>query len=355
MTIKNKGKHKACEKLSAEYDTFRQSNLALNPPSIYFDKPKKSKEKSDNEGNYKKSKVPIEAGSANSQNIEKKICLFGDYNTSPEAWVKWRIELKEVISDYPLKSGKLKASMALALLKGSAREKFQQTLRELDTKNAARPARQRKTGDEVFQMVMDEVRKSYFPILHVYKKQVVNMQHYLCLGGHTVRNFDTRLRELNKYIPYFPREEGKAKPSKLPDDDLIQILNQTKLEEWQSVILGAKIELYKVNFQGTLDYFEKLEVRQALEAKRCKVEKTDNPEFQTKRIKPDNKQPMSKPQSAKHKICAHCGCTNHATKECWFSPENRGKPKSGKKNVSPTDKNVLMMQEQFNAILDHLP
>ncbi len=142
--------------------------------------------------------------------------------------------------------------MALALLKGSARDKFQQTLRELDKENAARPAWQRKTPDEVFQMVINKVSKSYFPILHAYQKQVVYMQHNLRFGGHTVRNFATRLRELNNYLPYFPREEGKAEPSKLSDDDLIQILNQAKSEEWQSVILGANIELYKFDFQGTV-------------------------------------------------------------------------------------------------------
>ena len=164
--------------------------------------------------------------------------------------MKWRIELEEVICDYPLESGEQKASMALALLKGSARDKFQQMLRELDTENAARPARQRKTPNELFQMVMNEVGKSFFPILHAYQKQVVYMQHYLRLGGHTVRNFAARLRELNHFLPYFPREEGKAKPSKLSDDNLIQILNQAKPEEWQSVILGANIELYKFASEG---------------------------------------------------------------------------------------------------------
>jgi hypothetical protein len=53
---------------------------------------------------------------------------------------------------------------------------------------------------------------------------------------------------------------------------LIQILNQAKLDEWQSVILGANIELYYFDFQGTVDYFEKLKVRKALEAKCRKVE-----------------------------------------------------------------------------------
>jgi hypothetical protein len=338
MTMKNRGKRTMSENSYTEHTTFRQSNLALNPPSIYFDKPKKSTEKSDDEGNYKKIEVPIEAGNANSKNIEKKIRLFGDYDTSPEAWVKWRIELEEVIRDYPLESGEQKASMALALLKGSARDKFQQTLREIDAENAARPARQKKTPEELFQMVMHEVGKSYFPILHAYQKQVVYMQHYLRLGGHTVRNFATRLRELNNYLPYFPREEGKAEPAKLSDDVLIQILNQAKPEEWQSVILGANIELYKFDFQGTVDYFEKLEVRQALEAKRRKAERTENPETTKKGNwkKPEDKSATSKEQqSAKYKKCTHCGRVNHATKDCWFNPENKGKPKPGNKNVSP--------------------
>ena len=167
MTNKNKGKSKASDNLSTEHVAFRQSNLALNPPSIYFDKPKKLTEIFDDEGNYKKIEVPIKAGNANSKSIEKRIRLFGDYDTSPEAWVKWRIELEEVIRDYPLKSGEQKASMALALLKGSARDKFQQTLRRLlESENRASPAQQKKTPDKLFQMTMEEVGKSYFPILH---------------------------------------------------------------------------------------------------------------------------------------------------------------------------------------------
>ncbi|KAI2510544.1 hypothetical protein MHU86_3812 [Fragilaria crotonensis] len=153
-------------------------------------------------------------------------------------------------------------------------------------------------------------------------------------------------------------EVGKAEPSKLSDDDLIQILNQAKPEEWQAVILGANIELYKFDFQGTVDYFEKLELRQALEAKRRKVDKSDNPEGTKKgnwNGKSADKMATAKTQSSKYKKCAHCGRTNHTTKDCWFNPENKGKQKPGKKNVGFTDRNVLMTQEQLNAILERLP
>jgi hypothetical protein len=39
-----------------------QTDIAINTPSIPFDKPKKSKEKCDDEGNYKKSKFPLNLG-----------------------------------------------------------------------------------------------------------------------------------------------------------------------------------------------------------------------------------------------------------------------------------------------------
>jgi hypothetical protein len=102
---------------------------------------------------------------------------------------------------------------------------------------------------------------------------------------------------------------------------LVFILNQAKPEEWQAVILCENIELYQLDFQGTVDYFEKLEVMQALEAKRRKNERTDNTgsnRNQSNRNK--DKTETSKPQS-KYKKCTHCGRTNHATKDCWFSPK----------------------------------
>ena len=84
--------------------------------------------------------------------------------------MKWRIELDEIIRDYPLETGKHKASMPLALLKGSARDKFQQTLLTLDMENTAKPEEQRKTRNEIFEMTLIEVGKSYFPIMYAYQK-----------------------------------------------------------------------------------------------------------------------------------------------------------------------------------------
>ena len=144
-------------------------------------KPKKSKDIFDDEGIYKKIEVPIEPGKKNSKTIEKKVRLFGDSDTSPEACTKRRIELDEIICDYPLESGDNKTA-----IKGNTKKKD-------------------KTG-------------------------------------------------------------------------------------------------------------------------------------------------TSKTQSKDTKL-AHCGCMNHASKDCWFSPENKGKSKPGKKSL---DKTVMMTTEQLNSILEQL-
>ena len=157
------GKKRRSENSSAEM----QTNISINTPSIPFDKPKKSKEKSDDQGNCKKNEVPIEPGKKNSKTIEKKVRLFGDSDMSPEAWVKWCIELEEIIREFPLNTGKHKASMALALLKDSARDKFQQTLLTLDTENTSKPEEQRKTQNEIFEMTLIEVGLTSQSCMHI--------------------------------------------------------------------------------------------------------------------------------------------------------------------------------------------
>ena len=67
------------------------------------------------------------------------------------------MELDEIIRDYPLETGKHKAAMALALLRVSARDKFQQTLLTLDTENTEKPETERQDQKVIFNMALTEV------------------------------------------------------------------------------------------------------------------------------------------------------------------------------------------------------
>jgi hypothetical protein len=73
-TMAGKGKRKKSESASVEMQM--QISINQNPPSIPFEKPKKSKERSDDEGNYNKIELPIEPDKENSKTIEKKVHLL---------------------------------------------------------------------------------------------------------------------------------------------------------------------------------------------------------------------------------------------------------------------------------------
>ena len=47
-------------------------NILINTPSIPFDKPKKSKDKFDDEGNYKKSKFPLNLGKRTPKRLRRR-------------------------------------------------------------------------------------------------------------------------------------------------------------------------------------------------------------------------------------------------------------------------------------------
>ena len=120
----------------------------------------------------------------------------------------------------------------------------------------------------------------------------------------------------------------------------------------QAVIVGGNIKLYQFDFQGIIDYFEKIVVQQALEVKRHKNECTDNTGLNKNQGNRNKDKSKTSKQQSKYKKCMHCSCTNHATKDCWFSPENKGKSKPSKKS---SDKTVMMTEEQLNTILELLP
>ena len=88
----------------------------------------------------------------------------------------------------------------------------------------------------------------------------------------------------------------------------------------------------------------------ALETKRRKIERSDNTDSNKGNTKKKGKTGTSKRQSKDTK-CTHCGRTNHASKDCWFSPENKGTSKPGKKS---SEKTVMMTTEKLNSILESL-
>ena len=333
----------------------QQKRVERYPPPIYFTrKTVRSSETADDADNYKTVTLLVDPEDPeNSETIEKRVRIFGG-SQNPEDWVKWRIEFDEVARDVPLLTGLAKTKMALTLLKARAKDYFQSANITRVSENSERKSSVRLNSEQVFELIMDDVGRNFFPVEHAYRRQVSYMRHFLVLGKETVREFSARLQELNNYLPYFPREkETNTAPPKLADAELVEILNHAKPDEWHEAMLGANIDPFDMKWQDAVEYFERLELRQKLQKRIENKSDSDTANTSKKRNNATDRGKKKRKESDKNsETCTVCKKKGHSTAECWFNPENKHKTKKQKvdKNSGPK-----YTQEQVMALIKALP
>jgi hypothetical protein len=70
------------------------------------------------------------------------------------------------------------------------------------------------------------------------------------------------LNDLNRYLLYFPEEN----PKQLDQDEIIEILDQSKASEWHEAMVNANIDIFGKSYEESVYYFKRLE---NLEKIRC--------------------------------------------------------------------------------------
>ena len=178
------------------------------------------------------------------------------------------MEWEDVVRDKPLKTGTQRMTMALTLLKGRAKELFQEALKFHQEEG---PTGIIRAGDTtVFTKALNDTRRHFFPLERAYQRQHDYMLRYLKMdGSQTVCEFTARLQELNSYLPYFPVKPGTT-PSPFSKDELSSILNHAKPAKWQVAMLSANINVYEMSWDQLVEYFERLELSQSLEIRERK-------------------------------------------------------------------------------------
>ena len=61
-----------------------------------------------------------------------------------------------------------------------------------------------------------------------------------------------------------------VKIRKFDDDELVDILDQAKPLKWQSALLASNLDPHDLSWEDTVDYFEKLEVRDNIDRELAK-------------------------------------------------------------------------------------
>ena len=101
--------------------------MQVNPPAIPFRREKTSDE--DERYETKKIRIKVDHTDEDSDELEVRATVFDEGEA--EDWIRWRIQLDELIRDKNLRTGRQKIVLAKALLKGNAREKFSNLLVDL--------------------------------------------------------------------------------------------------------------------------------------------------------------------------------------------------------------------------------
>ena len=138
----------------------------MYPPLVPFRKPKKA-QKPINKDEYKTVTLKIDPSeeAKDSPTIDKKVRLFAD--GTAEDWLCWRMEWEDVVCDKPLKTGTQRMTMALTLLKGQAKELFQEALKFHQEEGPTGIIHARDTT--VFTKALNDTGRHFFPStrLHV--------------------------------------------------------------------------------------------------------------------------------------------------------------------------------------------
>jgi hypothetical protein len=61
----------------------------------------------------------------------------------------------------------------------------------------------------------------------------------------SVQQFVERLNDLNRYLLYFPEEN----PKQLDQDEIIEILDQSKALEWHEAMVNANIDIFEISHE----------------------------------------------------------------------------------------------------------
>ena len=328
--------------------------LHVFPPAIPFRREKKKED--DEEWESKKIKIRLDPDDNDVSNrIETPFFVFE--NGEAEDWVKWRMQMDELIRDMPLTTGEQKVKVAKALLKGQAREYFTGILIDLEMQM---DEEDEMTAEDRYTEAIETLGKKYFPTEHAYRRQKSYLRYHLFMMDMKLSDFKAELLRQNTYLRYFPIPDDKESVEGFPDDELVEIVDRAKRIEWQRDLLTANIEPYSMTLDEFYKYLEKLEVKYNMDKALKKEEKSGKGQREKAKSEKNEGKCKSKGPDKKRKgkkapertaPCKHCG-RNHAApdEDCWELKENERR-KPAKRARYEKETQHLFSAEQMKAVM----
>ena len=347
------------------------------PPPIPFDPPKKkgrkdkgSPKSNDDEDStkYVSMDVRLDPTDKHSEKVTRKLKVFED--GTPEEYCKWRIDYDDLVANPAFSKPEAKVSLLLTILKGKSRDSFMTYYDKQKRANEEATEDEKVSPDTLVHCTLNDLALEVFKVPYAARRQKHYMRNCLSFTGTAVRDWGTRLMELNKYFPHFPVDEwndGLVMQTSLPDDEINDILDRAKPIEWQLTMLKSNLDVQNMSWEQIMEYYEKLELSEKLQNKHKDQDakpsghsgkrKRGKGGTQDQRKTEKSSTRGTKAEPTRKEACAHCGKWHVAPDaECWTLAKNSAKkPKVAFKGGKQKSGKSFMTRDEMNHMIAALP
>ena len=194
---------------------------------------------------------------------------------------------------------------------------------------------------------------------HACRRQRRYMRYQLYFTTSNVLSFLHRLKQLNKYLKYFPIPPQNKHVHPLSDNELMEIIDNAKPLEYNQYMLQSNYDPYDKSLEEFCQYLASLELSMKFTAA---VSATKSNSSNKKRKEKASNNDDDDDVKVLHK-CKHCKkMVTHEAKDCWMKPGNESKMpawmknkrrKTSEKSGSEKKKNPSFTGEQLSFLIQN--
>ena len=181
---------------------------------------------------------------ADSSKIKFNVYVFK--NGTCEEWLRHKKNIRTILTGLNATNGPSSFSIARRLLEGEPLSAFNAKASEVGTETVLH-----------FKDCMDAVTQMVFPQRALQRQRRYMRRNLRKPRDVTIRNFRTRLLELNSYLTEFPGTGGDAQ--KLDDDDLKELMEFAIPNTWQKAMVLQGFNPVDKTIDDFVEFCERLE------------------------------------------------------------------------------------------------
>lgn len=242
--------------------------IPFEPPAKRMNWRGKTEPAKDDKELYRSYEIPLQNGSAESDNYSRKLRVFE--NGTPEEFCAFCDDyydflVEAVYVDQP----DVQLRVLRSLFAGETKDIFSVAYNLRHVSNSERDEPYPELWE--LEMAVNDVAKHVFGSNWetAVRRQKGFLRKHLTMGDSNPREFGNRLAKINRYLNYFPKKTDSTTnliyPTELPEDELVDILDSAKKPEWHLMMLsqGKSPESFE-SVAEALVYYEQLYLHDCL-------------------------------------------------------------------------------------------